>query len=63
MNEQEFKERTKKLALRVILVDAEVVPPKRLESLLLETDQIVAMTVASIKTLRSKRVRLAKSKI
>jgi len=125
MNEQEFKERTKKLALRVIklvgslprnlvcevisrqllraatsvganyraacrgksaadlisklsiveeeadeclfwlelLVDAEIVPRKRLESLLLETDQIVAMTVASIKTLRSKRVRLAKSKI
>lgn len=114
MNEQEFKERTKKLALRVIklvgslpknpasevigkqllraatsvganyraacrgrstadlinklaiveeeadecmywlelLIAAEIVHHKRLESLLSETNEIVAITVASIKTLR-----------
>jgi four helix bundle protein len=117
MNEQEFKERTKKLALRVIklvgslpknlaseiigrqllrvatsvganyraacrgrstadlinklgiveeeadecmywmelLIAAEIVQQKRLESLLSETNEIVAITVASIKTLRVRR--------
>ncbi|HKP54553.1 MAG TPA: four helix bundle protein [Chloroflexia bacterium] len=117
MNEQEFKERTKKFALRVIrlvealpksktsdvlgrqllrsgtsvganyraacrarstsdiiaklgiveeeadeslywmelLIEAELVPPSKLESLMREANEILAMTVASIKTLRTKK--------
>jgi four helix bundle protein len=116
MNEQEFKNRTKKLALRVIrlvgalpkslvaevigkqllrsatsvganyraacrgkstadliaklgivleeadeclywmelLVESELIPVEKLKSLMSETNEIVAMTVASIKTLRTK---------
>jgi len=51
MNEQEFKAKTKKLALRVIvLVDS---LPKGF-AVMSETDQILAMAVASIKTLRSR---------
>jgi len=125
MNEQEFKDRTKKLALRVIklvaalpkdqaalviskqllrsatsvganyraacrgksaadvinklaiveeeadeslywmelLIEADLIPQSRLSSLMSETDEIVAMTVASIKTLRTKRALNPKSKI
>ena len=117
MNEQQFKDRTKKLALRVIrlvgalpenlagqiiakqilrsatsvganyraacrakstadiinklkiveeeadetlywlelLVEAELMPETRLSGLMSETDEIIAMTVASLKTLRTKQ--------
>ena len=37
-----------------LLVDAVTVPADRLTSLKKETDEIVAMTVASIKTLRAR---------
>lgn len=37
-----------------LLVEAELVPRERLDSLMKETDEILAMTVASIKTLRGK---------
>ena len=40
-----------------LLVEANLVPALRLEALMLETDEIVAMTVASIKTLRAKQKR------
>jgi len=52
MDEQVFKERTKKLALRVIqLVDG--LPKDRAADVISrETNEITAVTVASIKTLR-----------
>jgi four helix bundle protein len=37
-----------------LLIDAKVVPAKRLQPLLQEANEIVAMVVASIKTLRSR---------
>jgi len=40
-----------------LLVEAEIVPQNRLESLIKETDEIVAMTVSSILTLRSSQNR------
>lgn len=39
-----------------LLVDAEIMPEARLTELMKETDEIIAMTVASIKTLRKKIV-------
>lgn len=38
-----------------LLVEAEIVPASRLADLMKEADEIVAMIVASIKTLRSKK--------
>jgi four helix bundle protein len=38
-----------------LLGEAEIVPPARLAELMKEADELVAMTVASAKTLRSKR--------
>jgi four helix bundle protein len=38
-----------------LLVEADVVPSARLEPLMAETEEILAMTVASIKTLRKRR--------
>jgi len=40
-----------------MLVDAEIMPESRLTELMKETDEIVAMTVASIKTLRQKQTQ------
>ena len=40
-----------------VLVEAEVVAPHRLAGLMKETNEIIAMTVASLKTLRSKNNR------
>jgi len=37
-----------------MLVDAEIISEARLTELMKETDEIIAMTVASIKTLRGK---------
>ncbi len=38
-----------------LLVDAELIPQSKLQPLIAEANEIVAMTVASIKTIRSKR--------
>jgi four helix bundle protein len=38
-----------------LLVDGEIIPAARLEPLMKETDEILAMTVASIKTLRRRQ--------
>ena len=38
-----------------LLVEGEIVPKSKLKSLMVETNEIVAMIVASIKTLKSKR--------
>jgi four helix bundle protein len=46
-----------------LLVDAEFIAPKRVQSLKDEVDEIVAMTVASIKTLRCRPIQKPKSKI
>lgn len=40
-----------------LLVEAGIVPATRLSELMRETDEIIAMTVASIKTLRTKMNR------
>ncbi|PLZ92433.1 hypothetical protein CEN44_05935 [Fischerella muscicola CCMEE 5323] len=60
MNEQQFKTRTKQLALRVITwleltVESGLIPTEKLVSLMQETNEILVMTVASIKTLRGKQ--------
>ena len=39
-----------------LLIEAEIVPAARLADLMKEADEIVAMIVASTKTLRSKKV-------
>ena len=50
-----------------LLIEAELIPAERLQSLMRETNEIVAMLVASLKTLRSKsnssRIYSSKSKI
>jgi four helix bundle protein len=46
-----------------LLVDAGFVAPKRVQLLEEEVDEIVAMTVASIKTLRRRSIQNPKSKI
>lgn len=46
-----------------LLMDSEIVPSKKLSSLYSDIDEIVAMTVASIKTLRAKRSVVPKSPI
>ena len=38
-----------------LLVDAQVIPQSKLQPLIAEANEIVAMTVASIKTIRSQR--------
>lgn len=45
-----------------MLVEAELVPQARLADLMSEANEIVAMTVASIKTLRARQGRLASPK-
>jgi hypothetical protein len=67
MNEQEFKERTKAAALRVIKL-TETLPSRRAADVLARqllqcSTSIVAMTVASIKTLRRRSIQNPKSKI
>ena len=42
-----------------LLVESQVVPAKKVSALSKEIDEIVRMTVASIKTLRSREVRVA----
>jgi len=49
-----------------LMVEASIIPKERLDSLMSEANEILAMTVASIKTLRSSRepsIRNPKSKI
>jgi four helix bundle protein len=46
-----------------LLSEAGLIPQSRLADLMQETDEIVAMTVSSIKTLRNSRGRNPKSKI
>ena len=43
-----------------LLVETGIVPATRLSELMRETDEIIAMTVASIKTLRTKMNRKSK---
>ena len=46
-----------------LLIEAEIVPSKKLTALYGDIDEIVAMTVASIKTMRPKKAGNPKSKI
>jgi four helix bundle protein len=46
-----------------LFVDTELIPEKRLLQLITDINEIVAMTVSSIKTLRSKNLTNLKSKI
>ena len=46
-----------------LLIESEIVPEKKLSALLSDINEIVAMTVSSIKTLRSKNLDNPKSKI
>jgi four helix bundle protein len=46
-----------------LLIEAEIAPAARLSSLYSDIDEIVAMTVASIKTMRSRKPTNPKSKI
>ena len=46
-----------------LLVDAQVVSAKRLAALMTEANELIAMVVASIKTLRHRSARNPKSKI
>lgn len=46
-----------------LLIEAEIVPAKKLAALYRDIDEIVAMTVASIKTMRPKKLTNPKSKI
>jgi len=45
-----------------LLVEANIVPATRLTSLMTETDEILAMTVASIKTLRRRKSQIVNRK-
>jgi len=38
-----------------LLAEAEIIPAHRLQDLMTETDEIIAMTVSSIKTLRNRK--------
>jgi four helix bundle protein len=46
-----------------LLIDSAIVSDKKLSKLYADVDEVVAMIVASIKTMRSKRTRNPKSKI
>jgi len=46
-----------------LLIESEIVPEKKLSALMNDIDEIVAMTVSSIKTLRSKNLDNPKSEI
>jgi four helix bundle protein len=46
-----------------LLIESEIVPEKKLSALMNDINEIVAMTVSSIKTLRSKNLDNPKSKI
>jgi four helix bundle protein len=46
-----------------LLIEAEIISEARLESLIMETNEILAMTVSSIKTLRARQFSNPKSKI
>ncbi len=50
------EEADESLYWRELLVEAELMPSSRLDSLMQETREILAMTVASVKTLRSSRL-------
>ena len=54
MDEKTFKARTKKLAVAIIK-QMEALPKSRTADIYKETDEILAMTVASIKTLRNRK--------
>ena len=40
-----------------LLIEAQIMPEERLKALMVETDEILAMTVASVKTLRKRQNR------
>ena len=40
-----------------LLIDAEVVPPQRLEPLIQEGDELMAILVASVRTIKQRRRR------
>jgi four helix bundle protein len=46
-----------------LLLESEIIPEKKLSVLMFDINQIVAMTVSSIKTLRSRKNKNPKSKI
>ncbi len=46
-----------------LLIEAEIIPRTKLVNLMSETNEIIAMVVSSIKTLRSNQLRNLKSKI
>jgi four helix bundle protein len=46
-----------------LLIEAEIMPAKKLSALYSDIDEVVAMVVASIKTMRSKKSANPKSKI
>ncbi len=46
-----------------LLIESGLIPETKLTSLMVETNEIIAMTVASIKTLRTKNIQNPKSKI
>ncbi len=46
-----------------LLIESEIVPEKKLSMLMSDINEVVAMTVSSIKTLRSKNLDNPKSKI
>jgi four helix bundle protein len=46
-----------------MLVEADLMPAARVADLMVETDEIIAMTVASIVTLRTRKAKNPKSKV
>ena len=55
MGQKDLKERTKSFALRVIKVETKLVDEQRLQALMNEADEIIAITVSSIKTAKSRK--------
>ena len=66
MDEKTFKTRTKKMKIveeesdeteywLELLVEADLVPQSQIVSIYKETDEILSMTVASLKTLRNRK--------
>ena len=45
-----------------LLIESGLIPPEKLKSLMSETNEILAMTVASIKTLRNKQSKIQNQK-
>ena len=38
-----------------LLIESDIVPPQRLQSLLQEADELIAMTVTSVRTIKRRR--------